>query len=41
MLENIQRRTTQLISGLRDLSYEEMLKECGHDTHILIHVDSR
>ena len=28
MLETIQRRATQLIPGLRDLRYEERLKEC-------------
>ena len=28
MLEKIQRRATKLIPGLRDLSYEEQLKEC-------------
>ena len=27
MLEKVQRRTTKLITGLRDLSYEEILKE--------------
>ena len=29
MFENIQRRETKLIPGLRDLIYEERLKECG------------
>ena len=32
MLEKVQRRTTKLISGLRDLSYEEILKECVRTT---------
>ena len=29
MLEKIQRRATKFITGLLDLSYEEILKECG------------
>ena len=29
MLECIQRRATKIIPELRDLSYEECLKECG------------
>ena len=29
MLERIQKRATKMISELRDLSYEERLKECG------------
>ena len=29
MLEKIQRRATKLIPELRDLTYEERLKECG------------
>ena len=29
MLERIQRRATEMIPELRDLSYEERLKECG------------
>ena len=29
MLEKIQRRATKLILGLRELRYEEQLKECG------------
>ena len=29
MLEKIQRRTTKLIPGLRDLNYRAILKECG------------
>ena len=32
MIEKIQRRTTKLIPGLRDLRYEERLKECGLTT---------
>ena len=35
MLEKIQWRATELIPGLRDLSYEEILKECGLTT--LVH----
>ena len=32
MLDKIQRRATKLISGLRDLRYEERFKECGLTT---------
>ena len=32
MLERIQRRATKIIPELRDLSYEECLKECGLTT---------
>ena len=32
MLDKIQKRATKLIPGLRDLRYEERLKECGLTT---------
>ena len=32
MLERMQRRATKMIPELRDLSYEERLKECGLTT---------
>ena len=32
ILEKVQRRTTKLITGLRDLSYDDRLKECGLTT---------
>ena len=32
MLEKIQRRASKLIPGLRDLTYEQRLKECGLTT---------
>ena len=32
MFDKIQRRATKLIPGLRDLTYEERLKECGQTT---------
>ena len=32
MLERIQRRANKIIPELRDLSYEERLKECGLTT---------
>ena len=32
MLERIQRRATKIISGPRNFSYEEHLKECGLTT---------
>ena len=35
MLDKIQRRTTKLIPELRDLTYEERLKECGLTTRRL------
>ena len=32
MLERVQRRTTQIIQKLRNISYEMRLKECGLTT---------
>ena len=32
MLEKVQRRTTKPITELRDLSYDDRLKECGLTT---------
>ena len=32
MLERVQRRTTKMISKLRNISYEMRLKECGLET---------
>ena len=32
MLDKIQNRATKLMPGLRDLTYEERLKECGLTT---------
>ena len=32
MLEKTPRKSTKLITGFRDLSYEEILKECGLTT---------
>ena len=32
MLKNIQRRASKLLPGLRDVRYEERLKECGLTT---------
>ena len=32
MLEQVQRRTTKLITGLIDLSCDDRLKECGLTT---------
>ena len=32
MIERMQRRPTEIIQDLKDLSYEERLKECGLTT---------